>query len=111
LRSGTDNYLAHVNIVRLLDGERDGAGNRFRRNRHLVHLVVYLGLMKLLADFEPKGKVAKQYGVYDDKDGFAERALFVIDKRGVIRYSFVSPIDGGERCCATQILGNARHFV
>src|SRR5438270_223905 len=29
----------------------------------------------LLSDFEPKGAVAKQYGAYRDKDGFAERAL------------------------------------
>lgn len=49
--------------------------------------------MDLLADFEPKGAVAKQYGVYDDKDGFSDRALFVIDQDGVIRYSFVSPMD------------------
>ncbi len=49
--------------------------------------------MKLLADFEPKGAVAKLYGVYDEKDGFAERALFVIDAGGTIRYSFISPID------------------
>lgn len=49
--------------------------------------------MSLLADFEPKGAIARQYGVYDDKGGFCERALFVIDKDGMIRYSFVSPID------------------
>ena len=49
--------------------------------------------MSLLEDFEPKGAVAKQYGVYDEKDGFSERALFVIDAGGVIRYSFVSPMD------------------
>lgn len=48
--------------------------------------------MTLLSDFEPKGAVAKQYGVYRDEDGFTERALFVIDKTGVIRYSYVSPI-------------------
>jgi peroxiredoxin len=46
----------------------------------------------LLADFEPKGKVAKQFGVYRDQDGTTERALFVIDGEGVIRYSFVSPV-------------------
>jgi peroxiredoxin len=46
----------------------------------------------LLADFEPKGKVARQYGVYRDKEGFSERALFVIDKDGVIQWSFVSPV-------------------
>jgi len=46
----------------------------------------------LLADFEPKGEVARQYGVYREKDGEAERALFVIDSDGVIRWSHVSPV-------------------
>jgi peroxiredoxin len=46
----------------------------------------------LLADFEPKGAVAKQYGVYREQDGITERALFVIDGDGIIRYSFVSPV-------------------
>src|SRR5579862_1959552 len=45
----------------------------------------------LLADFEPKGQVAKRYGVYRD-DGTSERALFVIDAAGVIRWSYVSPV-------------------
>jgi peroxiredoxin len=46
----------------------------------------------LLADFEPKGAVARLYGVYNEKSGEAERALFVIDAEGVIRWSYVSPI-------------------
>ena len=46
----------------------------------------------LLSDFEPKGAVARQYGVYREKDGEAERALFVIDAEGVIRWSYVSPV-------------------
>jgi peroxiredoxin len=46
----------------------------------------------LLADFEPKGAVARQYGVYREKDGASERALFVIDGKGVIRWSHVSPV-------------------
>jgi peroxiredoxin len=46
----------------------------------------------LLSDFEPKGAVARRYGVYRDADGTAERALFVIDAGGVIRWSYVSPI-------------------
>jgi peroxiredoxin len=46
----------------------------------------------LLADFEPKGAVARAYGVYDEKTGEAERALFVIDSEGVIRWSYVSPV-------------------
>ena len=46
----------------------------------------------LLADFEPKGAVARRYGVYREGDGFTERALFVIDGEGVIRWSHVSPL-------------------
>jgi peroxiredoxin len=46
----------------------------------------------LLADFEPKGAVARQYGVYRDGDGVSERALFVIDSEGVVQWSYVSPV-------------------
>ena len=46
----------------------------------------------LLADFEPKGAVARQYGVYRDGEGTSERALFVIDRDGIIRWSYTSPI-------------------
>ena len=46
----------------------------------------------LLADFEPKGAVARQYGVYREKDGESGRALFVIDAEGVIRWSHLSPV-------------------
>jgi peroxiredoxin len=46
----------------------------------------------LLSDFQPKGNVAEKYGVYRKDDGVAERALFLVDKDGVIRYSYVSPI-------------------
>ena len=46
----------------------------------------------LLADFEPKGDVARRYGVYRSTDGTSERALFVIDRNGVIRWSYVSPV-------------------
>jgi peroxiredoxin len=44
----------------------------------------------LLADFEPKGAVARAYGVYDEKDGVCERALFVINADGIIYWSYVS---------------------
>ncbi len=40
----------------------------------------------LLADFHPKAEVAKSYGAYRDKDGIAERALFIVDKEGKIAY-------------------------
>jgi len=46
----------------------------------------------LLADFEPKGHVAKLYGAYREEDGTSERALFVIDASGVIRWSYCSPV-------------------
>jgi peroxiredoxin len=46
----------------------------------------------LLSDFEPKGTVARSYGVYRERDGTTERALFVIDGDGIIRWSHVSPI-------------------
>ena len=47
----------------------------------------------LLADFEPKGAVSRAYGAYRAKDGFSERALFLIDGDGVIRWSYLSPVD------------------
>ena len=46
----------------------------------------------LLSDFEPKGDIARAYGAYRSKEGVAERALFVIDRAGVIRWSYLSPI-------------------
>ncbi|MVN23459.1 redoxin domain-containing protein [Mucilaginibacter arboris] len=46
----------------------------------------------LLADFEPKGEISKKYGVYDEKEGTSDRALFVIDKEGVIAWSYLSPV-------------------
>jgi peroxiredoxin len=46
----------------------------------------------LLADFEPKGEVARRYGVYREAEGTSERALFVIDAEGIIRWSYCSPV-------------------
>ena len=46
----------------------------------------------ILSDFEPKGEIARKYGVYHKSSGVAERALFVIDSEGIIRWSYVSPI-------------------
>jgi peroxiredoxin len=46
----------------------------------------------LLADFEPKGQVARAYGAYDAKDGVCARALFVIDRDGKIAWSYLSPV-------------------
>ena len=46
----------------------------------------------LLSDAEPKGAIARQYGVYREANGITERALFVIDGDGIIRWSYLSPI-------------------
>jgi peroxiredoxin len=56
----------------------------FAKDRHLQ--------FPLLPDFEPKGEISRLYGVYRDGDGTSERALFVIDRDGVIRWSYVSPV-------------------
>lgn len=45
----------------------------------------------LLSDFEPKGAVSRKFGAYNDEAGKCHRALFVIDGKGVIRWSYVSP--------------------
>jgi peroxiredoxin len=46
----------------------------------------------LLADFEPKGEVARAFGVYRSGDGICQRALFVLDGERVVRWSYVSPV-------------------
>jgi peroxiredoxin len=46
----------------------------------------------LLADFEPKGAVARAYGAYRSAEGVAERALFVVDAQGKLRWSYLSPV-------------------
>lgn len=55
----------------------------FAKDRHLH--------FPLLADFEPKGAISRRYGVYNEQEGTCERALFVIDRGGIIRWSYVSP--------------------
>ena len=56
----------------------------FAKDRHLH--------FPLLADFEPKGEVARRYGVYRAHEGVSERALFVIDADGIVRWSYISPV-------------------
>lgn len=46
----------------------------------------------LLADFEPKGAVARSYGVYRESDGTSERALFVIDGAGIVTWHHIAPV-------------------
>jgi peroxiredoxin len=73
----------HAEVVGIsVDGAWCHAAFREHHNLHLT----------LLSDFEPKGEVARRYGVYRAADGTTERALFVIDGKGVIRWSYVSPV-------------------
>jgi peroxiredoxin (alkyl hydroperoxide reductase subunit C) len=46
----------------------------------------------VLSDFWPHGQVADRYGVLRS-DGVSERALFIIDKQGVLRYAYVDDIN------------------
>lgn len=45
---------------------------------------------RLLADFNPKGAVARLYGVFLEDPGFANRGTFVIDKDGIVRHKVVT---------------------
>jgi mycoredoxin-dependent peroxiredoxin len=40
----------------------------------------------LLADFQPRGNVAKQFGLFLEDKGITNRATVIIDKEGVVRY-------------------------
>jgi len=46
----------------------------------------------LLSDFWPHGRVADQYGVLR-REGYTERALFIVDRNGIIRYIDIHDID------------------
>jgi peroxiredoxin len=45
----------------------------------------------LLADFEPKGEVSRAYRAYDSKEGWSERALYVLDSDGAVHWGHISP--------------------
>ncbi|MFC5998839.1 redoxin domain-containing protein [Quadrisphaera sp. GCM10027208] len=45
----------------------------------------------LLSDFNPRGEVARRYQVWREPDGFSERAVYLVDADGVIRWTYVSP--------------------
>ena len=40
----------------------------------------------LLSDFHPHGEVAQKYGVFRPKEGFSERAVFIVGKDGLIKW-------------------------
>lgn len=45
----------------------------------------------LLADFEPKGEVARAYGSYIEKTGTANRTLVLVDENGIVAWAYESP--------------------
>ncbi|MCX6023635.1 MAG: redoxin domain-containing protein [Chloroflexi bacterium] len=45
----------------------------------------------LLSDFEPKGEVSKEYGAYISHEGVSARAIILIDRNGVIHWSYRAP--------------------
>ena len=48
----------------------------------------HLGIsIPLLADFNPKGEVARRYGVYSEERGHAIRSLFLVDEEGIVRWA------------------------
>ena len=52
----------------------------------------HLGIdIPLLADFHPKGEVARSFGVFIDERGHSARALVMIDPEGVVSWVHVSP--------------------
>ena len=52
----------------------------------------HLGLtLPLLADFHPKGEVARAYGVWSEDFGLASRALVVVGPDGTVEWSYLSP--------------------
>jgi peroxiredoxin len=45
----------------------------------------------LLADFHPKGEVARAYGVWSDEYGVSGRALVLVDEEGTVQWAYRSP--------------------
>ena len=77
----------------------DGDGRSRPRGQHrrpagegCMGHVARIGFIDLLSDFHPHGAVAEQYGVFRAKEGFSERAVFVIGKDGKIAWSRVYEI-------------------
>jgi len=62
-----------------------------------------LSNLQLLADFNPHGQVASQYGILREADGISERAVFVVDQEGIVRWKKVYPIK--EQPDIDEILG------
>jgi len=48
---------------------------------------------RLLSDFWPHGLVAERYGIFRKDDGFSERAVFLLDGDGIVRFAKVYPME------------------
>ncbi|WP_405799686.1 peroxiredoxin [Streptomyces sp. NBC_01506] len=44
----------------------------------------------LLSDFWPHGATSRAYGIFDEEKGCALRGTFVIDRKGIVRWSVVN---------------------
>ena len=69
------------------DGHRGGDYNTY-----VFTTTDFGGSFRSIANNLPKGEVARRYGVYRSQDGTSERALFVVDREGVVSWSYVSPV-------------------
>ncbi len=47
----------------------------------------------LISDFWPHGEVARKYGAFREEEGRSERAIFIIDRHGIIQYVDIHNID------------------
>lgn len=68
----------------------------------------------LLSDFQPRGETARAYNVWRNADGHSERALYLIDAEGVIRWAHVSERlkelpDFDELVSALDLVADGRH--
>ena len=62
----------------------------------------------LLADFHPKGKVIVDYGLWREDKGYSRRAVVIVDRQGIVRYSNViaqGPPDVEEVLAAVKAIG------
>ena len=85
-----------LNVYQEILPELEGAGVRMYGvsvDSSFAHAAFQreLGIsIPLLADFHPKGEVAKRFGVYNEERGVARRALVMIDPDGVVQWSYIS---------------------
>lgn len=87
----------HLNIYQEVLGDFEAQGARlygisvdsaFSHKAFQDHLGIKF---PLLADFEPKGEVARMYGMYIEERGHNERGFVVIDAEGNVKHSYKSP--------------------